>query len=115
MEISASPQNLIQILLDEFKKGMVDFLNLEIDNLPIKVKKDIINNLIIINAGCDSGKPCISNESDIYKILRILWTHWDDCKEKVFTVNESNGFGQTYRSYLRIIMQARNEWAHQNA
>ncbi|MHC1740137.1 MAG: Swt1 family HEPN domain-containing protein [Anaerolineaceae bacterium] len=115
MQISVSPQSLIQILLDEFKKGMVDFLNEEVENLPVEMQQDITRNLTFTKEGNDGSKTRINDESDLYKILRILWSHWDEIKERIFTINENNGYGQTYRSYLKIIMQARNEWAHQSA
>lgn len=52
--------------------------------------------------------------ADIQDILQMLWKRWDDLKDNLFECHSKNGFGLRFRSYVSLMINARNEWAHNN-
>jgi hypothetical protein len=111
MEISPTPQILMQTLLDGTKKVIIEILNSEIPNLNSTEKKTLTEILMLpayysFNGGI---KP---DDCELSRVLKYLWKEWDLLKDKIFISSEENSYGRTTRSYISILMQARNDWAH---
>ena len=111
MEISPTPQILMQNLLDGTKKVIVELINLEIPNLNLIEKKRLAETMAL-PARYSFVSGINQDDCELLKVLKYLWKDWDLLKDKIFVSNEENSFGRTTRSYISILMQARNDWAH---
>lgn len=112
MNIQITPKILIQYILEETAKGLIIFLNTTINSFPAEVQEDLLFRIprSFITKGVKGLN--IDSPGDVKILLDTFWKNWDVLQEKIIPCEEVIIYGRVYRSYISILLQARNEWAH---
>lgn len=112
MDFQITPKILIQYILEETQKGLLIFLNSEINKFPSEVQEDLLFRI---------PRPNIEKSGDFIRITPIrdgkilldtFWKNWDILQDKILQPEEIVILARVYRSYISVLLQARNEWAH---
>lgn len=100
-----SPGPMTTKLLDVTRSSLVSLLTKSLEELSQDEKKSIGDLL------CEYGLTQLDQE-DLADILKWIIHYWYVIKENLFDCNNRNGNGASYRTYVGIMLNARNEWAH---
>jgi len=112
MNFQITPKILIQYILEETKKGLLIFLNSDINSFPSEVQEELLFRIPRPNIEKSGNKISITPPEDGKILLDTFWKNWDILQEKILQPDELLILARVYRSYISILLQARNEWAH---
>lgn len=98
-----SPRSMMTTLLDEVRNSLVQLF--EVNKIPIDTLR---------RQNKDNTGEVSNDNFDLSDLLYFFWTDWNAIKDKVFTCNQTNGYGAPFRSYISLLITARNDWAHNN-
>ncbi len=110
--MAKSNRDRIGEVMDALKGGLGPFALRE---LKLVYKRDVGREIAALLSSNAYEVPRAALESDAALLatidthgwLKVLWLRWND----VFQAK----LGQTYRSYVNLLQNARNDWAHQKA
>jgi len=98
-----SPKNMMTTLVEQTRLSLITLLRGTYSDLSQAEKlEDLLT---------ECGIPELE-QADIQDILQLIWKKWDDLKDNLFECHSRNGFGLRFRSYISLMINARNEWAH---
>lgn len=112
MNFQITPKILVQYILEETKKGLLIFLNSVINSLPAEDQEELLFRIPRSNIEKSGNTIQIRAPEDGKILLDTFWKNWDILQEKIIEPTELFIFARVYRSYISILLQARNEWAH---
>lgn len=112
MNFQITPKILIQYILEETKKGLLIFLNSEINTFPSELQEELLYRIPRINIRKSGNTISLIAPEDGKILLDIFWKNWDILQERILQPDELLILARVYRSYVCILLQARNEWAH---
>ncbi len=112
MNLLITPKILIQYILEETQKGLLVFLNSYINSFPLEGQEDLLFRIPRSYIKKTDEGIWIDSPGDVKLLLDTFWKNWDILQEKIISNEEIIIFGRVYRSYISILLQARNEWAH---
>ncbi|MBN1304907.1 MAG: hypothetical protein JXA13_10770 [Anaerolineales bacterium] len=108
-----TPYDLMRRLLNEVKLGLVKMLCEYEKYLPEDTQQKFEQNLMIGESNQSIQEFCQNEDVDIQEVLKIYYGSWRTISERLFVVNRENGYGRSLRSYISLLIQARNEYAHE--
>jgi hypothetical protein len=100
-----SPQNMMTTLIGETRSALINLM---------EKSKLSLDEVCSQSKSIKPGVLPTVDQLEIAEILRYLWSNWITIKDKLFSCDFTNGYGAEYKSYISIILTARNKWAHKN-